>query len=286
METGIVSKVAVLPAPSVTTTEALRLAPSPVTTTGLLMLVEAIPDRESDVSNAKRTSPPYQPAELAAGDGAPKTSWGGVASRLIVAVCVVVPPADVAVHVNVMPAVSVTMLLAPQPSLESMGAYAPVVVQLTCTSLVYQPLVPGVPEMSATTLGAARSMFTAGVENVAVLPAISVTTTSALRLAPTPTTTAGLLVLVVATPEVSSLAMNGKLTSPLFQPAALAAGVGAPNSSTGAVASRMMVTDCVVEPPADVTVQVNVTPVVSPITEPVSHPEVAVMAASSSVAFQ
>src|SRR4051812_10977914 len=58
---GGVANVAWLPATSVTTTEPLRLAPSPPMTTGLGALVAATPDNASLAANAKLTSPLNQP---------------------------------------------------------------------------------------------------------------------------------------------------------------------------------------------------------------------------------
>ena len=77
-----------------------------------------------------------------------------------------------------------------------MGASSSVVVQETWTSLVYQPLLPSVPAMFGVTTGAERSIFTAGVVNVALLPAESVTTTDAVRLLPVPVIVTGLALLV------------------------------------------------------------------------------------------
>jgi hypothetical protein len=51
----------------------------------------------------------------------------------------------VAVHVKVVPVVSEVTLLAPQPFWEVIVDSGSVTVQLTETSLVYQPFVPRVP---------------------------------------------------------------------------------------------------------------------------------------------
>ena len=84
MFTGGVVKLAEFPAASVTVTVAVSPVPSPVITTGPLLLVEATPDVPSEVVNAKLTSPLCQPEAFGAGEGGPNTSVGGVASRLSV----------------------------------------------------------------------------------------------------------------------------------------------------------------------------------------------------------
>src|SRR6187431_2193174 len=85
-------------------------------------------------------------------------------------------------------------------------------------------------------MGATRSMFTGGVENVASLPALSAIVTGLERPAPSPETITGLSCDAWKTPDNASLAMNGKLTSVVFQPAPLAAGEPAPQFSAGGVA--------------------------------------------------
>jgi len=74
------------------------------------------------------------------------------------------------------------------------------------------------------------------------------------------------------TPDNASLAMNGKLTSVVFQPAPLAAGEPAPQFSAGGVASRLRVTDWFAMPPLEATLQLNVTPAVSAVTAASSQP--------------
>jgi hypothetical protein len=89
----------------------------------------------------------------------PKASvtFGAVASRLITTCCEDVPPALVAEHVNVIPAVSVVTELAPQPVVDVTVLWASVTLQLTLTSLVYQLLLPSVPETFATITGGVES---------------------------------------------------------------------------------------------------------------------------------
>src|SRR3569833_1088907 len=122
--------------------------------------------------------------------------------------------------------------------------------------------------------GAVLSMFRGTLVNVAVLPASSVTTTWPVTPCPSALTTSGLVLLEEATPESASLSVNGMFTLGLFQPFAVGTGDGVPNGSTGGVASRFTVTDRVVVPPADVTLQVNVSPSVSLVTALDSHPVV------------
>ena len=62
------------------------------------------------------------------------------------------------------------------------------------------------------------------------------------------------------------------MTSVLFHPCAFAAGVRFENVMTGAVASRLIVTDCEEVPPELVAVHVNVVPAVSVVTLLVPHP--------------
>jgi hypothetical protein len=64
---------------------------------------------------------------------------GAVVSRLSVTDCALVPPRLVAVQVNVVPAMSLVMLVAPQPLVFEMVDSASLTVQETPTSLVYQP---------------------------------------------------------------------------------------------------------------------------------------------------
>jgi hypothetical protein len=134
-------------------------------------------------------------------------------------------------HVKVTPAVSVVTLLMPQPSLETMLAGNSSITQLTCTSLVYQPLLPSTPLIAGATDGGERSMETADVLKVALLPAPSVTITWARRFAPSPVMTTGLLLLVEATPDVTSVVSNAMLTSLANQPAEFGTCVGEPNAS-------------------------------------------------------
>lgn len=83
---------------------------------------------------------------------------GAVAARSIVTDCELVPPALVALQVSVMPLVSALIVVDPQPELDEMSDSLSVTVQLTVTSLVYQPLLPSAPAMFGTMLGALVSL--------------------------------------------------------------------------------------------------------------------------------
>lgn len=96
------------------------------------------------------------PALLGAALGVATRAWG-VASRWMVTDFVAVPPELVAEQVSVVPAVSALMLVLPQPVVEEIVESGSVTLQDTLTSLVYQPLLPAVPD----TLG----VITGGVES-------------------------------------------------------------------------------------------------------------------------
>ncbi len=72
------------------------------------------------------------------------------------------------------------MVVVPHPVVEAMPEYASVgcVGQVTVTLLVYQPLLPSVPDTFATaSVGAVLSDFTVRIGEVNVLPALSVVIT-------------------------------------------------------------------------------------------------------------
>src|SRR5262245_682542 len=98
---------------------------------GLGVLTLATPDIASLGVNGMLTSLLCQPAADAAGEAAPRVAIGGVASRRTVTERLAVPPAEVAVQVKVMPAVSVVTVLVPQPSLETREDWASVTSQST-----------------------------------------------------------------------------------------------------------------------------------------------------------
>src|SRR5690242_6297188 len=70
---------------------------------------------------------------------------GAVASRLIVTNWLAVPPALVAVQVRVTPLVSLLRVLGSQPDCALIADSLSTALQLTATSLTYQPLLPRVP---------------------------------------------------------------------------------------------------------------------------------------------
>jgi hypothetical protein len=90
----------------------------------------------------------FQPSPFAAGEALPEIV-GAVASRLIVTESVEVPPVLVAVHVNVTPVVSlVTEFVASQSTdLDVIAESGSLTLNVTVTSLLYQPLSPSVPVM-------------------------------------------------------------------------------------------------------------------------------------------
>src|SRR5437762_9176738 len=88
------------------------------------------------------------------------------------------------------------------------------------------------------TVGGVLSIFMAGVVNVAVLPALSVTVIVAVTALPSVVNVTGLaVVLLASTPDAPSPVVNAIETSVLFHPAAFAAGLGAPNVTVGGVLS-------------------------------------------------
>ena len=122
MLTGGVAKLAEFPAVSVTVTLTVSPAPSPVMTTGLLLLVEATPDMTIRGGERKAHIAVVPARGIRRGRGRLRMS-ASVAwlLRLIVTDSVAVPPAEVAVQVNVMPDVSAATVLASHPSLLETG---------------------------------------------------------------------------------------------------------------------------------------------------------------------
>src|SRR2546423_441965 len=120
-------------------------------------LPAARPLRLSAQLKLTATSALYQPLALGARSGLPLIV-GAVASRLIVTDWPLVPPLLVAVQVKVVPAVSVVMLVGPQPFCDVTDDSGSTTVQLTATLLVYQPLFPNVPTMCGVMTGALVSV--------------------------------------------------------------------------------------------------------------------------------
>src|SRR6185436_18604399 len=129
-------------------------------------------------------------------------------------------------------------------------------------------------------------MLRATLVKVALLPALSVTVTWPVTFAPSVLNTSGLAMLVDASPDSASLRVNGMLTLVLFQPVALGTGEGLPKFSTGGVASRFTVTELLVVPQPEVTLQVSKTPAVSVFKTLASQPFVAMMLAGTSSMIQ
>jgi hypothetical protein len=84
-----------------------------------------------------------------------------------------------------------------------------------------------------------------------------------------------------ARPDVASEAVHARLTS-----VACHAPSAVPQDAVGPVASRLMVTDWLAEPPELVAVQVNVVPAVSLVTVVEPQPDCDVIAESGSVTLQ
>src|SRR5262249_38240683 len=89
-----------------------------------------------------------QPAALAATSGVAVVT-GGVRSILMVVLAELLPPALVAVHVSVVPAVSALRVVASQPVLEVTDDSGSTTVHVTCALLVNHPPSPGVPRTEA-----------------------------------------------------------------------------------------------------------------------------------------
>jgi hypothetical protein len=121
------------------------------------------------------TSLLFHPAPLANGLLAPVGPLGADASRLIVTELELVPPALVAEHVSVMPAVSVLMVVGPQPVDDVTVDSGSVTVQETLTLLVYHPFVPRVPETLGVITGGVVSPPTRKLKEplAMLLPALS-----------------------------------------------------------------------------------------------------------------
>src|SRR5262249_51499878 len=134
-----------LPALSVTVTWPVTPSPSALITSGLVALFEAMPLVASATVNGAFTFVLFHPFAFVAGENEPQASVGGVASRLIVTDLLVVPAPDVTLQLNVVPVVSVVTVVFTQPVCDRMFCGAFTICHATCTSLVYQPLLPGVP---------------------------------------------------------------------------------------------------------------------------------------------
>ncbi|HLU26318.1 MAG TPA: hypothetical protein VKZ58_11490 [Longimicrobiales bacterium] len=78
----------------------------------------------------------------------------------MITVSAAVPPALLALQTNVVPSVSLVSVVAAQPCDSVMSDSSSVAVQLTVTSLVYQPRLPSVPVMVAVMSGGVSSLGT------------------------------------------------------------------------------------------------------------------------------
>jgi hypothetical protein len=89
--------------------------------------------------------------------GEPHAIFGGIVSRFTVMELEAVPPALVAVQVNVTPVVSELTAAEPQPDDDWIGDSPSTTFQATATLLTYQPLLPAVPVMIGVMMGGVLS---------------------------------------------------------------------------------------------------------------------------------
>ena len=163
------------------TLPALSLAVS-VTVFGPTVLVStnADGDRTKERDSASVALPWYSVRELpwTQRRAGAHSIVGGVVSRRAPDRCVVVPPALVAVHSNVAPAVSAVTRCGSQPEVVSDSRDSGSVTnQVTSTSLRYQPFSPCVPVTTASTTGGDQSSCAAagaGASRRAIRPARNV----------------------------------------------------------------------------------------------------------------
>jgi hypothetical protein len=114
-------------------------------------------------------------------------------------------------------------------------------VKATVTFVLFQPFAFGAGVREPAITGAVLSIFTAGEENVEVLPARSVAVTAPATAAPSVVRDRGLATgIVLCIPERLSATVNGTDTLLLFHPAALGVGAGDPNVTAGGVLSMLM----------------------------------------------
>ena len=112
---------------------------------------------------------------------------------------------------------------------------------VTVTSVLFQPLALGAGNAAADAVGTVLSIITAGEVKVALLPAKSVTVTVPDTADPSAANTKGLADgLVEATPDRASAGVNENETSVLFHPFPLAPGLAVPNVRVGAVLSMFI----------------------------------------------
>jgi hypothetical protein len=139
----------------------------------------------------------------------------------------------------------VTLWLAPLPaSTLLVGQYATperlsVQVKSTVTESLYQPAAFAAVVALPPTTGAVRSILMPLTEADLVLPALSLMLADAPRLLPSPVMVLFAGWVAGSTPDRPSSPVHATLTSPLYQPAPLAAVVVAPTSD-GAVLSMLM----------------------------------------------
>jgi hypothetical protein len=225
-----------------------------------------------------------QPFAFAAGDTLTNVITGAVLSMLM-------PP--FVAEVLTFPALSMQVPLADwfAPSVDSSTAAeqeaipdsVSVPLKLTVTLVLFQPFAFGAGDAVADALGAVLSMLTVAVAGALTLPALSVQVP--LAACPAPSLLRTTADVQVPIPDSASLPLKVTVTSVLFQPSVFAAGDGEADA-VGAVASRLIVTDCDAVPPALVALQVSVVPAVSAVIVMGPQPLVLVTVLSGSVTVQ
>ena len=149
-----------MPALSLAPLQVAVKLPTPLALPPLRLRLAAVatPERASLVSQPAAGT---EPSVYVAPSATPVTlTLGGVASRLMVTLAEFVPPALVTSQVRVVPAVSLSMVVKSQPLVEVMANSLSMTVQLTVTSLVYQPLSPSVPLTLGVITGGVLSRIT------------------------------------------------------------------------------------------------------------------------------
>jgi hypothetical protein len=220
--------VALLPALSVTVIVPVTALPSVVRSSGVAVgLVEATPERPSEVVNGTETSVLFQPAAFAAGVAAPNVSVGAVLSMLmLLAVAVALTFPALSVQVPEADWLAPSLLSVTGFVHEATPEPLSVPVKLTVTSVLFQPWAFGPGEALALAVGGVLSILTAGDWNVLLLPAASVTVTAPVTDAPSDVSISGLLAgFVETTPDRLSVVVKENDTSVLCQPFPFAAGL-------------------------------------------------------------
>jgi hypothetical protein len=105
-----------------------------------------IPDTASAPEKATVTGWVYQPFCAGFDVGSPETAGPVVSTFTTTLACALSPSVFEALHVSVVPVVSVPIVVAPQPEDVAMPDSGSVTTHATVTALVYQPSAPAVPD--------------------------------------------------------------------------------------------------------------------------------------------